>query len=171
MEAVNGRVETVLLTSETSSIEILKHHKRVNTSCIQIVDRLIQGSHKEIKLELPDVKILQVLHVLHEETIQEAISLGSSVDFILLDSGNPKAEVKTLGGTGNIHNWEISAAIVKKAQVPIFLAGGLKKENVKRAIEAVGSFGLDLCSGVRIDGDLNEAKLAEFITKVKNYSF
>jgi phosphoribosylanthranilate isomerase len=117
---------------------------------------------------LPNVKIVQVLH---ESSIEEAIKLGTSVDFILFDSGNPNAAVKTSGGTPNIHNWEISKAIVDNAEVPVFLAGGLKKENVKEAIQFVGSFGLDLCSGVRVNGNLDEVKLTDFFEEVRNSSF
>jgi phosphoribosylanthranilate isomerase len=66
-----------------------------------------------------------------------------------LDSGNPNLSVKELGGTGRIHNWEISREIRKSISIPIFLAGGLNKDNVKQAIDFVHPFGLDLCSSVR----------------------
>ena len=51
--------------------------------------------------------------------------------------------------------------------VPIFLAGGLNPENVSQAIRQVGPFGVDVCSGVRTDGKLDETKLVQFISQIK----
>ncbi|MES1223341.1 MAG: phosphoribosylanthranilate isomerase, partial [Bacteroidota bacterium] len=84
----------------------------------------------------------------------------------LLDSGMPKAAVKTLGGTGNVHDWEISREIVKNVTVPVFLAGGLNAQNVKQAIETVRPFGVDVCSGVRTNGKLDPDKLKGFMMAV-----
>lgn len=81
---------------------------------------------------------------------------------ILLDSGNPNWEVKVLGGTGKTHNWGISRKIVEAVSVPVFLVGGLTPENARRAIDAVNPFGLDVCSGVSINGKLDLEKLEAF---------
>jgi phosphoribosylanthranilate isomerase len=48
----------------------------------------------------------------------------------------------------------------------VFLAGGLRAENVVESIETVGPFGLDVCSGVRTDGRLDARKLAAFVAAV-----
>ncbi|MGH2803191.1 MAG: hypothetical protein ACRDL4_09120, partial [Thermoleophilaceae bacterium] len=37
--------------------------------------------------------------------------------------------------------------------VPLFLAGGLRPENAREAIETVHPFGLDVCSGLRSGDD------------------
>ena len=102
---------------------------------------------------------LQVL--INEKTLDEALEVSEKVDALLLDSGNPNLAVKELGGTGRVHNWVISRQIVEQSKVPVFLAGGLKTENVRAAIDAVQPFGLDLCSGVRTDGKLDPYKLED----------
>jgi phosphoribosylanthranilate isomerase len=51
--------------------------------------------------------------------------------------------------------------------VPVFLAGGLDPANVTRAIGIVRPFGVDLCSGVRTAGRLDEAKLRAFLAAVQ----
>jgi phosphoribosylanthranilate isomerase len=84
----------------------------------------------------------------------------------LLDSGNQKLAVKELGGTGRCHDWKISRSIREKIQVPLFLAGGLNAENVRDAIQQVQPWGVDLCSGVRTNGRLDESKLARFMKSV-----
>ena len=160
-------IATFLLTSEQSSIKIIQHLQRAGTNTVQIVDELTEGAYHEIKEALPNIKLVQVIHVQDEESIEQALRVQYDVDIILLDSGNPRAAVKTLGGTGNVHNWDISRQLVKAVRVPVFLAGGLHAGNVKTAIETVQPFGVDLCSGVRTNGQLDKYKLNEFVTAVR----
>lgn len=159
-------IETFLLTSETSASKIIQHYLKVRTTTIQIVDALTQGSYLQIKEALPNVKIVQVLHVLDENSIDVAIKISNFVDLILLDSGNPNLATKELGGTGRIHNWKISKEIVNKVNIPVFLAGGLTHENAFQAIKEVNPYGLDLCSGVRTNGLLDVDKLAAFFRAI-----
>lgn len=160
-------IETFLLTSETDAKAIIAHHQKVNTSAIQIVDALPISHYKIIKAALPKVKIVQVLHVLDETVIDEAKAIELEVDYILLDSGNPNLAVKELGGTGRTHNWAISKRLVNAVKIPVFLAGGLRAENIQEAITQVPSYGVDLCSGVRTNDNLNELKLKAFFKKVR----
>ena len=159
-------IASFLLTSEQASEEIIYHVKRVAANTVQIVDELTTGTYDDIRTALPHLRIVQVIHVSDVNSIEEAIRVASSVDALLLDSGNPKASLKTLGGTGNIHNWDISREIVKAVDIPVFLAGGLHSNNVRQAIETVKPFGVDICSGVRTEGRLDPDKLAAFIKAV-----
>ncbi|HCE54619.1 MAG TPA: N-(5'-phosphoribosyl)anthranilate isomerase [Lutibacter sp.] len=165
--SVPKHIDTFLLTSETSAEKIIQHYLKVNTTTIQLVDALKQGSHSQIKSALPHIKIVQVLHVLDESSIDEALKISNFVDLILLDSGNPNLATKELGGTGRIHNWEISKEIVNKVTVPVFLAGGLTPKNALQAIKEVNPYGLDLCSGVRTNGHLDIIKLDAFFRAIK----
>ncbi len=159
-------IATFMLTSETSAEQIIAHHRRTLTNTIQIVDELMEGSYDLIKNALPAIKIVQVIHVVGEETIEEAVRISGLVDAILLDSGNPNLRIKELGGTGRVHNWEISRKIVEQSKVPVFLAGGLTPENVRQAIDQVQPFGLDLCSGVRTNRQLDPYKLEKFFSQL-----
>lgn len=160
-------IATFLLTSRTSVREIIEHHRLTHTNTIQIVDALSEGTYAELKSALPGVKIVQVVHVLREESVEEAVRISRTVDAILLDSGNPNLRVKELGGTGRVHNWQLSRRIREQASCPVFLAGGLKPENVKEAIETVEPFAVDVCSGVRTNGLLDAEKLGRFISEVR----
>lgn len=159
-------VATFLLTSEQTAEGIIDHHYRTRTSTIQIVDELAPNAYHEIREALPAVKLVQVIHVSGEESVDEACSLADRVDLILLDSGNPKLPVKELGGTGRRHDWRLSRRIVKACGKPVFLAGGLDAANVREALETVRPFGLDVCSGVRTDGNLDPEKLERFFKAV-----
>jgi phosphoribosylanthranilate isomerase len=161
-------ISTFLLTSETNPRDIILHYKRVQTSTIQIVDEVKNREYELIRNELPNVKLVQVIHVIDENSVKEAIEISKYVDAILLDSGNPKLSVKELGGTGRIHNWELSKEIRKSIPIPLFLAGGLNKYNVREAIETVKPFGIDLCSSVRTDEKLDKQKLKEFFDAIGN---
>lgn len=166
VKTIHPPVASFLLTSEQSSEEIIYHIKRVDTNTVQIVDELTAGTYNDIRTALPHLKIVQVIHVVDEKSIDEALRISPYVDALLLDSGNPKASIKTLGGTGNVHNWDISREIVKSAGRPVFLAGGLNANNVQQAIESVKPFAVDICSGVRSEGRLDPGKLKAFIKAV-----
>ena len=136
-------IETFLLTSETSADSIIRHHHLTQTNTIQIVDKLMHGSYIQLRQAMPTIKLVQVVHVVDEKSIDEAIEVSEHINAILLDSGNPNLKVKELGGTGRVHNWKLSRKIKDSVKVPIFLAGGLNAENVKRAIDEVQPYGID----------------------------
>lgn len=166
--SVPPAVATFLLTSETKAEQIVAHHYNTYTNTLQLVDYLNDEVYKELKRQLPSVKLVQVIHVIDEYDIDRAQRVAPHVHALLLDSGNPNLDVKILGGTGNVHNWKISRKIKEAVPVPVFLAGGLKAENVRRAIEEVEPFGLDLCSSVRTNGKLDEQKLEKFFKAIYN---
>ncbi len=161
-------LSTFLLTSRQSVDGIIDHQRKCKTNTVQIVDELIDGTHRELKAALPGISIVQVVHVNDESSVDEAIKVSENVDAILLDSGNQKLEVKELGGTGRTHDWTLSRKIVEAINKPVFLAGGLKPENVKDAVKSVRPYGLDLCSGVRTNGKLDEKKLWEFFNAIEH---
>ncbi len=159
-------VGSFLLTSETDADAIATHYRKVHTNTIQMVDALQSGDYMTIRALAGPVKLVQVIHVLDESSIDEALRAAQHVDALLLDSGNPNLQVKELGGTGRVHNWALSRRIVDASPVPVFLAGGLHAGNAREALETVQPFGLDLCSGVRTNGQLDPRKLEQFFRAV-----
>ena len=159
-------IGTFLLTSKQDVDGIVAQQRRCGTNCIQLCDRLSAGSHQDLRSALPGIGIAQVIHVTGPESVDEAAEVATSVDAILLDSGNPSLSVKELGGTGRLHDWSLSLRIREQVGVPIFLAGGLRPGNVARAVKDVAPFGLDLCSGVRTNGRLDREKLVDFFAAV-----
>jgi phosphoribosylanthranilate isomerase len=166
VETIPPHIASFLLTSETSARNIIDHHRKVHATTIQIVDALSDRQYDLIRAELPNVKLVQVVHVLDEASIVEAIELSEFVDAILLDSGNPNLLVKELGGTGRVHDWQLSRQIREAINIPIFLAGGINKNNVRQAMDLVQPFGVDLCSSVRTNGLLDERKLEAFFNEL-----
>ena len=161
-------IGTFLLTSRQSVSDIIAQHRFCRTNCIQLCDHLTTGTHRELKDALPGISIVQVVHVVGPESAAEACTVAPHVDAILLDSGNQNLAIKELGGTGKTHDWTLSRTIRESIDIPLFLAGGLTPENVAQAIREVGPFGLDLCSGVRTNGKLDEARLRHFFAAVQS---
>ena len=161
---VPPEIKTFLLSSKQTSKDIISQLIKCKTNTVQLVDWVHVTVYEQIRIQLPDISIVQVIHVTGEESIHEAIKVEKYVDAVLLDSGNQKLKVKELGGTGRIHNWEISKHIAKQLKIPVYLAGGLNAENVREAFQFVNPYGVDLCSGVRTNNKLDENKLKKFFS-------
>ncbi len=159
-------IATFLLTAHTDAAAIIKQHRRCRTNTVQLVDAVEPGTHRQLRETLPGIGLVQVIHVVDQSNVDEALAIAPQVDALLLDSGNPAATVKELGGTGRVHDWSLSRQIVEGTDKPVYLAGGLHAENVTAAIGAVQPFGLDLCSGVRADGKLDQTRLTAFVSAV-----
>jgi phosphoribosylanthranilate isomerase len=163
-EAVPPPVATFLLTCARDVDAVAAQHRRVRTTAVQLCDRLERGTLRDLRAALPGVRIVQVVHVTGPEAIEEAVAATEDADALLLDSGDRSGAVPRLGGTGRRHDWALSRRIREAVSVPVFLAGGLTAENVAQAIDEVGPFALDVCTGVRIDGRLDESKLVRFVS-------
>ncbi len=159
-------VATFLLTSRSDAGEIADQQRRSGVNTLQIVDRVETATLTALRESLPGVRLVQVVHVTGRESREEAQGVAPFVDALLLDSGNPGLAIKELGGTGRTHDWAISREIVEAVSVPVYLAGGLGPANVGEAIRTVRPFGVDVCSGLRRDGALDEVKLARFMAEV-----
>jgi phosphoribosylanthranilate isomerase len=157
-------IGTFLLTSRQSVKQIVAQHRGCRTNTIQICDHLIDGEYDDLRAALPGISLVQVIHVGGTESIDQAVELAPKVDALLLDSGNQRLAIKELGGTGRVHDWTVSRRICEAVDRPVFLAGGLRPDNVSEALVQVGPFGIDVCSGVRTDGRLDPAKLRAFIS-------
>jgi len=155
-------IGSFLLTSKQDVASIAEQQRRLGVHTIQICERLPTGDHRDLRDALPGISLVQVIHVNGPESVAEAGAVAPFVNAILLDSGNQSLPLKELGGTGRTHDWTLSRRIRESVQVPLFLAGGLNGSNVADAVRQVGPFGLDVCSGVRTSGELDDAKLKAF---------
>jgi phosphoribosylanthranilate isomerase len=159
-------VATFLLTCQSDPAAIIAQQRRTRVNTIQLCDRMEISAYAELREALPGIAIVQVIHVGGEESLAEAIAVSPHVNALLLDSGNQNLPIKELGGTGRTHDWSLSARIVRSVPMPVFLAGGLRPDNVAAAIAQVRPYGVDVCSGLRTDGKLDETKLAAFASLI-----
>ena len=70
------------------------------------------------------------------------------------------------GGTGHTFDWNwINCAGDKK----LFLAGGITPDNIAQAL-AVGTYGVDLCSGIEKEGGIKDAaKMKKLFEEINRY--
>lgn len=167
LDRVPEGVDAFLLTSETVVGRIVEQARRFRPDVLQLVDRLSPQVHEELRARLPGLRLAQVVHVTGSDVTEEAIRVPPGVDVLLLDSGRPDAEEKELGGTGRTHDWSVSRRIRDRVEIPVWLAGGLRPGNVAEAIRAVRPHGVDVCSGLRPEGHLDEDVLARFVAAVR----
>lgn len=164
--SVPAPVETFLLTPLQEAAGIVAQHRRCGTTTLQLVDHVPHDELRRVRDALPQVRLVQVIHVTGVAALDEALAVAPVVDAVLLDSGNPALAVKELGGTGRTHDWRVSRRIREALPCPLWLAGGLRADNVAEAVAAVQPYGLDLCSSVRTEGRLDPAKLQRFFSAV-----
>lgn len=167
-DTVPPPIATFLLTSESSPEAIIAQQRRCRTNTLQLCDHLPVSVYQQLRDTLPDISLVQVVHVTDASSVDYAIKAAAHVDALLLDSGNLSLSIKQLGGTGRTHDWTLSRRIRDAVGVPVFLAGGLSPANVAEAIAAVQPFGLDLCSGVRTNDNLDPVKLRAFFAAIPN---
>ena len=74
--------------------------------------------------------------------------IDAGADALLFDTAEFSDGQARFGGTGKQSDWNLSAQLIQSCNVPAFLSGGIRPENVRRAIETVRPYGVDLCSGV-----------------------
>lgn len=160
-------IGTFLLTSATTTDDIVAQQRRCGTNTLQICDYVNPAVYRELRRELPGIALVQVIHVTGPEDVELAREVAPHVNALLLDSGDTRLAVKELGGTGRVHDWATSRKIRDAVRVPVFLAGGLTAANVREAIARVDPFGLDLCSGVRTGDRLDAAKLGAFVSVLR----
>ena len=167
-DTVPPPIATFLLTSESSPEDIIAQQRRCRTNTLQLCDHLPVSVYQQLRDALPGISLVQVVHVTDASSVDYAIKAAAHVDALLLDSGNLALAIKQLGGTGRTHDWTLSRRIRDAIGVPVFLAGGLSPANVAEAIAAVQPFGLDLCSGVRTNDNLDPVKLRAFFAAIPN---
>jgi len=167
IEWVAHRAETVLLTSRCTAGGVGEQVRDARPSVLQLVDAFPDGELADLRARYPEIVVMPVVHVRDSSSVIEATHYAERADAILLDSGNPTASVKELGGTGRVHDWQVSHEICRSVSVPVLLSGGLRAENVARAVRTVRPTGVDVCSGVRRGGRLDQALLTAFITAAR----
>jgi phosphoribosylanthranilate isomerase len=167
VRSVPPGVASFLLTRVSDPAALAAQVLRCGANVVQICDEVEPEAWAAVRAAAPWVRIAQVVHVQDERAIARAQAVAPHVDAVLLDSGTPTGPNPVFGGSGRTHDWQLSARIVEVVDRPVWLAGGLRADNIVEAIRTVRPFGVDLCSGVRADGRLNPERLAAFFAAVR----
>ncbi len=109
--------------------------------------------------------IMQAISVDDMSALDFAKEYEEISDFFILDTST--TAVQGVGASGNVHDWNVSKAIVDSVDIPVILAGGLSAENIKEAISIVHPWGVD--SLTHTNKILKDGSFIKDIEKVREF--
>ncbi len=114
-------------------------------------------------IERPVIRAIQVRHDASAEQLEALMEpFRDVVAYFLLDTYH----TDLWGGTGESFNWRVARDLA--GRYPIFLAGGIRAENVLEAIQTMRPYAIDLSSGVEeAPGIKDPALLEAFFERVQ----
>ena len=112
-------ISSVLVTHLTTAKEILTIYMKVPACDIQLQDNISIDEIDRLRRDLKHVKLIKAIHVVNKDALETAKYFAPNVDALLLDS---KTRFR-IGGTGKVHDWNISRDIVESIEIPVILAG------------------------------------------------
>jgi len=131
----------VVLTLSSNLAEILELVNFAKPRILQLQalpNQDLPATMRAVKKAHPYLQITRAVPVVNDSSIDYAKTYEGVADFLLLDTVSDQ-----FGATGQAHNWDISARIVKGVAIPAILAGGLGPDNVVEAVKRVRPFGVD----------------------------
>jgi len=156
-------VKTVAVTVLKNLSHLEEIYRELNPDVVQVHSAI--PMRKEIRERLPDTCLIGAIQMRSGLKVDVAVEAADKFDAVLLDTHTPSG----YGGTGKIHDWELSRRIRDALYPkPLILAGGLRPENVKEAIRAVKPYAVDVSSGVESrPGVKDREKVFEFVKNAK----
>ena len=130
----------------------------LNTNGVKSLKERLQKYNKELP-------IMQAISVDDMSALDFAKEYEHISDYFILDTST--TAVQGVGASGNVHDWNVSKAIVESVSIPVILAGGLSSENVQEAISTVNPWGVD--SLTHTNKFLNDGSFIKDIEKVREF--
>ena len=162
-----NNISPILITYEDRADEIIKMCDMLNCSIVQIHGTILIDQLRKLRKGSKDIFIIKSLVVgrsSNEILYRNMRQYEPLVDAFITDTYDPVSGAS--GATGKTHDLNISADIVKLSSLPVILAGGLNKDNVKEAIIKVRPGGVDSHTGVEgVDGIKNPEKIQSFLSE------
>jgi len=157
-------VESVAVTVPGNIDSLIKIYEELKPKAIQVHGENVLN-FSQIPKTILNTHLIRAISAKSDSVIKTASEASNSFDAILLDTyANGKN-----GGTGTIHNWEISKQVRQAiSPKPLILAGGLNPQNVGRAIQMVQPYAVDVSTGVESSPGIKDPKkVSEFIESVR----
>lgn len=94
-----------------------------------------------LRKRISPVKVMMAIPVAGPDSIDRARRFASVSDLLILDTD--RSHLTGVGASGETHDWDVSAEIVRRVHIPVILAGGLSPDNVREAIQRVRPWAVD----------------------------
>ncbi|OPY56190.1 MAG: N-(5'-phosphoribosyl)anthranilate isomerase [Pelotomaculum sp. PtaU1.Bin035] len=175
----NTSIPAVALVHEMQPGRLTELVTRLKPFAVQFLSRDGAAMAGQLKKIAPGMEIWQSLFIPAAGDSASMFDPGAvlrqveqcqkaGVDAVVLDTAAVINGVVRFGGTGTTGQWDQAARIVAGSTLPAFLAGGIKPENVREAVESVRPYGIDLCSGVESHkGKKSPAKLRSLMEEAQ----
>jgi phosphoribosylanthranilate isomerase len=164
--ALGPFVVPVLVTHLTDLAAITELAQQVPAWAIQLHSDLSCEALHQLRRTLAPRKLLGKVSVEGPGAVARALEIDNFVDALLLDTCD--RATNRVGGTGLVHDWNLSSQIARQSRVPVILAGGLTAANVVEAIDRVHPWGVDVNTGVKGDaGRKSAVRCGQFVCAAK----
>jgi phosphoribosylanthranilate isomerase len=146
---VNAPLDDVARTAEAASLTMIQLHGEEGPSYCREASRRT------------GLKVIKAARVRDAASVR--VLSAYKTDFHMLDAYVPG----TPGGTGERFDWALAAE--DRSDIPLIVAGGIKPENVREAIEAASPFAVDVSSGVEVTpGRKDPERLARLFEAIRD---
>ena len=165
IDQLPSEAEAVLVTHLRDPERVAHLSATIGVRTIQVHDDMTIPDLQRLRVLASGARLLKAVHVTGEDALGRALSYAGAADALVLDSRT----ADRLGGTGLTHDWSVSARIVEAVTpLPVYLAGGLRPENVGEAVARVRPAGVDVNSGVEdARGRKDAQKMREFVARAR----
>ena len=150
---INQEIETAGIFVEQNEDEILKIYNEKVIDIIQLHGDYDERTIKNLK-EKTDAKIIKVIRVK-----EDFYKIKTLADFILFDAYSKDK----YGGLNKTFDWNIKII----SNVPYFVAGGINENNIVEMVKKLTPYGVDISSGVEVDGFKTKEKVFNIIKIIK----
>ena len=142
-----GPAACVLITYENDPDRLADLCRFLNVGTVQIHSDISPDTLVRIKGLLP-LRIFKSYVVGRESMTPELFvrDYAPVCDAFITDTFDPATGAS--GATGLVHDWRVSAELVRQSPRPVILAGGLTPDNVRQAIKSVRPAAVDVHTGV-----------------------
>lgn len=154
--AVRGRAKTVGVFVNADPEEMNRAARESGLDYIQLSGS--EGAETVRALEVPAIDVIHMRHGLTPESLAEQVT-RTPAEIVLLDT----AREGIFGGTGEAFDWDLVPELPK----PVMLAGGLRPDTVVEAIRRVRPWGVDVSSGVELNGEKDQGQIRAFIAAAR----
>jgi len=175
-----SKIPVILLTFDLKADQVIKLVRALSPFGIQLAGNETEDEVGKLRKKLT-CEIWKSLHIpaaeVEKEKVHDIVAkinyfIEAGIDRIVLDSAVIKGTKMQKGGTGQTFDWSLAKAISAQVEKFLFLAGGIKTDNVKDALLHVKPDGIDLSSGVEKSIGKKDPQLVKsLIATVRNVEF